>query len=170
MDEIERKGSDDQGDSQTKRAFLKTVGTGLGVAGLAAMMGGQAFAQSEKAGKYIIVISHGGDDPNRAILALLLAQTAAEKGWGKVHVWMTLGGVELANKKKTDKIESPVYKKFGNAQEIMNKIKAKGAWFGMCPPCADYFGSMGGDKHDFVELAGADWLMKNMQDAWVAWL
>jgi hypothetical protein len=26
------------------------------------------------------------------------------------------------------------------------------------------------DKLDFVEKAGGDWVMKNMQDAWVVWL
>ena len=28
----------------------------------------------------------------------------------------------------------------------------------------------GSDKHDWVELAGGDWLMKNIQDAWVLWI
>jgi len=39
--------------------------------------------------------------------------------------------------------------------------------FGVCPPCAEYFGATGSDKQDWAELAGGDWLMKNMQDAWV---
>ncbi len=152
-----------------KRNFLKVLGAGIGMAGLSSMMGGQALAD-EKKGKYIVVITQGGNDPNRAILALLLAQTVADKGWGKVHVWMTLDGADLANKKKTERIESPIYKKFGNALEIMKKIKDKGGWFGICPPCADYFGASGSDKHDWVELAGGDWLMKNIQDAWVVWI
>ena len=28
----------------------------------------------------------------------------------------------------------------------------------------------GSDKYDWVELAGGDWLMKNLQDAWVVWI
>ena len=52
----------------------------------------------------------------------------------------------------------------------MKKIKDKGGWFGVCPPCAEYFGSSRGDKQDFVELAGGDSLMKNIQDAWVVWI
>lgn len=52
----------------------------------------------------------------------------------------------------------------------MNKIKVKGGWFGVCPPCAEYFGATGSNKYDWVELAGGDWLMKNMQDAWVLWI
>jgi predicted peroxiredoxin len=154
-----------------KRDFLKVMGAGLGIAGVGSMMGAQAFAADiEKKGKYVIVISHGGNDPNRAIFGLLMAQTVAEKEWGKVNVWMTLDGADLANKKKTARIESPIYKKFGNADEIMKKIKNKGGWFGVCPPCAEYFGATGSDKHDWVELAGGDWLMKNIQDAWVLWI
>jgi predicted peroxiredoxin len=148
--------------------FLKTLGIGLGAAGLGSMMGGQAFAEGEKKGKYIVVITSGGNNPNRAILPLILANVAADKGWGSVHVWMTLEGADLANKNKVERIESPIFKKFGNALELMKKLKEKGGWFGVCPPCAGYF--VGGDKLDFVEKAGGDWLMKNMQDAWVVWM
>ena len=155
---------------ESKRDFLKTVGAGIGLAGLASVMGGEAVAQTDMKGKYVVVITHGVDDPNRAILGLLMAQTAGDKGWGKVHVWLTLGGADLANKKRTDKIDSPIYKNFGTATQIMQKIKDKGGWFGVCPPCAEFFGSTGNDKHAFVELAGGDWLMKNIQDAWVFYI
>jgi predicted peroxiredoxin len=158
------------GEGASKRDLLKVLGAGLGIAGLTSMMGGQSFADVEKKGKYVIVITHGGDDPNRAIFGLLMAQVVADKGWGKVHVWMTLDGADLVNTKKTERIESPIYKKFGNALEIMKKIKDKGGSFGVCPPCAEYFGATGSDKYDWVELAGGDWLMKNIQDAWVLWI
>jgi predicted peroxiredoxin len=155
----------------SKRDFLKVMGAGLGIAGVSSMMGAQTLAADiEKKGKYVIVITHGGNDPNRAIFGLLMAQTVADKDWGKVYVWMTLDGADLVNKKKPERIESPIYKKFGNAAEIMKKIKDKGGWFGVCPPCAEYFGATGSDKYDWVELAGGDWLMKNMQDAWVLWI
>ncbi len=52
----------------------------------------------------------------------------------------------------------------------MKKIEERGGWSGVCPPCADYFGATGGDKYDWVELAGGDWLMKNIQDAWAVWI
>lgn len=159
---------DDEG--ANKRDFLKALGAGLGIAGLTIMMGTQSSADVEKKGKYVIVITHGGNDPNRAIFGLLMVQVVADKGWGRVHVWMTLDGSDLVNKKKTERIGSPIYKKFGNALEIMEKIKDKGGWFGVCPPCADYFGVTGSDKYDWVELAGGDWLMKNIQDAWVVWI
>jgi predicted peroxiredoxin len=157
-------------EGEGKRDFLKTLGAGLGMAGLASMAGGKVFAQAEKKGKYVVVITHGADDPNRAIFGLLMAMTAGDKGWGQVNVWMALGGADLANKKRTDRIESPIYKSFGNATQIMKKIRDKGGWFGVCPPCAEFFGSTGSDKHDFIEMAGGDWLMKNIQDAWVVWI
>jgi len=163
----EKKGRAEVQGELDKRDFLKALGTGLGIVGLGSLMAGQSFAEVEKKGKYVFAITHGGDDPNRAIFGLLMAQTVAEKGWGRVYVWMTLDGADLCNKKKTERIDSPIYKKFGNALEIMKKIKDKGGWFGVCPPCADYFGATGNDKHEWVELAGGDWLMKNIQDAWV---
>lgn len=151
--------------------FLRTIGMGLGAAGLAGLMGGQAFAgDPEGKGKYVIVITNGGNDPNRAVFALLMAQVVADKGWGKLHVWMTLEGTDLANSNKAGRIESPIFKKFGNAESIMKKLKDKGAWFGVCPPCAEYAGAVGGDKFDFVEKAAGDWLMKNIQDSWVLWM
>ncbi len=109
-----------EGEGTNKRDFLKVLGAGIGVASLSSMMGGQTFAE-EKKGKYIIVITHGGNDPNRAVLGLLLAQTVADKGWGKVNVWMTLEGADLVHKKRAEKIDSPMYKKFGNALEIMKE-------------------------------------------------
>ena len=93
-----------ESEGTNKRDFLKVLGAGIGVAGLGSMMGGQSLA--EEKGKYVIVITHGGNDPNRAILGLLLAQTVADKGWGKAHVWVTLDGADLVNKKKADRIEA----------------------------------------------------------------
>jgi predicted peroxiredoxin len=170
MSEKEKKAEAEPMSPESKRDFLKALGAGIGLAGVASVIGGQAMGQSEKKNKYIIVITHGGNDPNRAIFGLLMAETVVDKGWGQVYVWMTLEGADLANKKRTDRIDSPAYKKFGNASSIMKKIKDKGGWFGVCPPCAEYFGATGGDKYDWVELAGGDWLMKNIQDAWVVWI
>lgn len=157
-------------ENMTRGDFLKAVGLGAGSIGLAAMMGGQALAEEGKKGKYIVAITNGGNDPNRAILGLLMAYTALDKGLGEVHVWMTLEGADLANRTKAEKIESPIFKKFGNAHDLMKKLKEGGASFGVCPPCAEYMGAVGDSKFDFVEKRGADWLMKNLQDAWVAWM
>ena len=153
-----------------RHEFLKRIGMGLGAAGLASMMGGAALADEGKGNRYIVALTHGGNDPNRAILGLLCAWTALDKGFGSVHIWMTLDGADLANKTKAGRIESPIYKKFGNAEELMKKLKDKGATFGVCPPCAEYMGAVGSDKFDFVEKQGADFLMKNIVGAAVAWM
>jgi predicted peroxiredoxin len=155
----------------TRQDFLKGLGAGLGAVGLAALAGSSsALAAEEKSDRSIVVITNGGSDPNRAILGLLCAVTALDKGFGAVHVWLTLDGADLANKTKVARIESPIFKKFGNAEELMKKLKEKGASFGVCPPCAEYMGAVGGDKVDFVEKQGADWLMKNIKGASVAWM
>ena len=160
-----------QGIEQTgKRDFMKALGAGLGMAGMAALMGSQAMAADETKQRYIVVATNGGNDPNRAILALLAAFTALDKGFGSVHVWLTIDGADMANKTKAGKIVSPIYKSFGTAEELINKLKAKGATFGVCPPCAEYMGADGSNKIDFVEKQGADWLMKNIAGAAVVWL
>ena len=157
-------------DDMSRSDFLRAVGAGLGVAGVAGLFGGQALAEAEARGKYVFVVTHGGNDPNRAILALLLAQVVAKKKWGAVHVWMTLAGAELADSEKTARIESPIFKKFGNALEIMDDLRGRGATFGVCPPCADYAGAVDGRRHAWIEKAGGDWLMENIRDAWVLWM
>lgn len=154
----------------SREDFLKGVGAGLGAVALGGIMGGQASAAQGEARKYIVAITNGGNNPNRAVLALLMALTAQDKGFGSVHVWMTLEGADLAVKNKAERIDSPIFKKFGTAAELIKKLKDKGATFGVCPPCAEYAGAVGNEKYDFVEKQGADWLMKNIADAVVAWM
>lgn len=161
---------DDEGEGMDRGDFFRTLAAGLGGAGVASLLGGQAFAEVEKKGKYVFVITRGAGDPNRTIFALLMAQVVAKKGWGAVHVWTTLEGAELAHKDRPSRIESPIFKKFGTAQEIMKDLKGRGATFGVCPPCAEYFGSNGEQRHEFFRDAGGDWLMENIQGAWVLWM
>jgi predicted peroxiredoxin len=99
-----------------------------------------------------------------------MAQVVAKKNWGAVHVWMTLAGADLAHRDKTEAIVSPVFRKFGNALELFEDLRNRGATCGVCPPCAEYAGAVGDHKHDWVEKAGGDWLMENIQDAWVLWM
>jgi predicted peroxiredoxin len=154
----------------SRQDFLKGIGMGIGAAGLASLIGGQALAAEGTKPRYIVVATHGGEDPNRAILALLTAVTALDKGLGSVHFWMTLNGAELANKTKAGRIDSPIFKKFGNAEELLKKLKDKGCTFGVCPPCAEYMGAEGSDKYDFIDKQGADWLMQHLAGATVVWL
>jgi hypothetical protein len=70
----------------SREDFLKGVGAGLGAVALGGIMGGQASAAQGEARKYIVAITNGGNNPNRAVLALLMALTAQDKGFGSVHV------------------------------------------------------------------------------------
>jgi len=171
MKENKEKMSEQDSEGMNRGDFLKVVGaTGLGIAGLSALASIPVSAEEGKKGKYIIVVTHGGSNPNRAILGLLLADAVQKKGLGDVHIWMTLEGADLCKKGNLEKISSPVYQKFGNALEIAERVRKNGGKFGLCPPCADYFGAKGEEKYDWVELQGGDWLMKNIQDAWVVWM
>jgi predicted peroxiredoxin len=160
----------DASEGMNRGEFLRTIGAaGLGIAGLSALTSPPSSAEEGKKGKYVIVITHGGENPNRAVWALLMADTILKKGWGDVHVWMTIEGADLCRKGHPEKIISPIFQNFGNALELMERVRKNGAKFGVCPPCADYFGAKGDEKYDWVELQGGDWLMKNIQDAWVVW-
>lgn len=113
--------------------FLRAAGlasAALGVASLAS----PAVSAADAKGRYVVVVTHGSDDPNRAILGLLMALQVADKGLGEVHVWTTIHGAELANRTKAEKIVSPIFKKFGNGLELVMKLKEKGATFRVCPP------------------------------------
>ena len=148
--------------------FLKLLGAGAGVAGLAALAGAQASSAGGKA-KYVFAVTHGSDDPDRAVLALLLAQVVLKKGLGAVQVWMTLGGAELAHKDKAPKISSPIFSKLGEPMSLMRDIKERGGSFRVCPPCAEHAGATGAAKLDFFELAGGDWLVENIVGANAVW-
>ena len=80
--EAREDGSQPTGDGVSRHEFLKQVSAGLGAAGLATLMAGQALAEPEKKGRYVVVATHGGNDPNRAILSLLMAFVALDKGLG----------------------------------------------------------------------------------------
>jgi hypothetical protein len=64
---------------------------------------------------------------------------------------------DLCRRGPPEEIISPIFQNFGNAIELMERTRKNGAKFRVCPPCADYFGANG------------DWMMKNIQDAWVVW-
>lgn len=154
--------------------FLKMAGAaGLGLAGLGALMSSPVSAEQGKEGKkkkYLFVVSSGGNNPNRAILALLLADVVQKKEFGEVHIWLVLEGAELCRKGHPEKIVGPAYQKFGNAFDMMERIRKNGGKFGVCPPCAEWVGATGDSRIEYVENQGGDWIMKNIQDSLVVWL
>jgi len=73
------------------------------------------------------------DSVCQGIFSSTSSGVAADKRWGSVHAWMTLEGADLADKSKADRIESPVFKKCGNALELMKKLEGKtGVWGRVC--------------------------------------
>jgi len=151
--------------------FLKMAGVaGLGLAGLGTLISSPATAQEGKKGKFLFVVSSGANNPNKAILALLLADVVQKREFGDVHIWMVLEGAELCRKGHPEKIVSPAYKKFGSASEIMERIKKNGGKFGVCPPCAEWVGAEGANRIEWVEDQGGAWLMTNIQNSHVIWL
>lgn len=151
--------------------FLKTLGlAGLGILGAGAMLSRPALAEEGKKPRYIYVVTHGAENPNRAIWSLLIADVTLKKGMGSVHVWFTIEGADLCRTGHAEKITSPIFLKYGTALEIMESIRKAGGTFGVCPPCAEYFGAKDDDKLGWVELQGGDWLAKNIVGATVVWM
>ena len=108
-----------------------------------------------------MAITHGGTDPNRAVLGLLTAGKLLENGAETVHVWLVLEGAELANRNKAARIESPIFKKFGSSESMLIKLREKGAKISVCPLCAEYAGAVGKERYEFIDQNGAEWLAKN---------
>lgn len=160
-----------QPQDQGRADFLKTLGlAGLGILGAGAMVSHPAAAEEGKKPRYVYVVTHGADDPNRAIWSLLVADVTLKKEMGSVHVWFTLEGADLCRKGHAEKVTSPIFLKWGNALEIMESIRKAGGTFGICPPCAEYFGAKDDDKLGWVELQGGDWVAKNIVGATVVWM
>ena len=156
------------------RADLLRGGALAGAAGLGLLLGAQpSQAQDQPAdpSRSLFAITHGGDDPNRAILGLVLAQAALGTAQPKpVRVWLTLGGADLAHPEKAAEIRSPIFHAFGDALTLMRKLHEGGAQFGVCPPCAAYAGAEDASRVDFVPLRGGDWLLSEMDGARTVWL
>ncbi len=160
-------------DALSRGEFLR-LAAGFGAAaatGLGALAAARPAAADESpapapaTGSYLFVVTHGTNDMNRAVLPLVLATTVLKKGWGKVHVWLTLAGAEIAHKELCPKILSPAFKAFGTAEALILALKEKGATFGICSPCAVFSGAMDAKRYDFIPNAGGDALLPAMAAA-----
>lgn len=148
--------------------FLKLLGLGGGLAGLGVLAAAPS-AQAGSEARHLIVLTHGSDDPDRAVLGLHLAQVILAKNLGTVQIWMTLRGAEVAHKEKSAAIRSTIFASAGSAAEIVADLAAKGVTFHLCPPCATAAGAKGAAKHDVVVEAGGDWLLAQLPGAQVLW-
>lgn len=79
---MEKKKTEKLNNEEISRSdFLKIAGmAGLGLAGLGAFVSQTVSADEGKKGKYIIVITSGGNNPNRAIWPFLRADVILKKG------------------------------------------------------------------------------------------
>ncbi|MDP3047985.1 MAG: hypothetical protein Q8N12_00965 [Thermodesulfovibrionales bacterium] len=174
MEEQKKTEEISESEELSRADFLKMAGAaGLGIAGLSAIMSSPASAQEGKEGKkkkYLFVITSGSNDPNRAILSLLLADTVQKRELGNVHIYMALEGAELCKKGAPEKIISLSFVKAGNAFDMMERIRKNGGKFAVCPPCADRFSAIGDQRIDWVENQDGIWFMEIIQDSIVSWL
>ncbi len=154
--------------------FLRMAGVaGLGIAGFGAVMSSTSSAAEEKGDakkKYLFIITSGSNDPNRAFLSFLLAETVLKKERGDVMIYFALEGAEFSKKGAPEKIVSLSFNRFGNGLEMMERIRKYGGTFGVCPPCADRFSAVGDLRIEWIENQDGIWLTQKMQECIVSWL
>jgi predicted peroxiredoxin len=159
--------------AMTRSDFLKLAGAGgLGLATLMGMSAPAMAAEDKggKKGKFLFVISAGSNDPNRALLALLLADVAQKQELGQVHIYLWDQGAELCRVGHPEKIVSPNFHRLGNALGLLERLHKNGAQIGVCPPCADWTGAVDGNKYPWAEREDGGVLLRSMQESWTAWL
>ncbi|NJD62210.1 MAG: hypothetical protein FIA93_05765 [Deltaproteobacteria bacterium] len=150
--------------------FLKLAG----LSALVPLLGGATRASAaEGTAERLYVVTHGGDDVDRAALALLLASVDAKK-IGKelpgVTIWFTLQGAKLCRKGEAGKLTSPIFKKFGTLSDILAMSTRAGAKLAACPFCLDAFDIATSDYLDGLERRGGDYVAGNVGKADVIWL
>ncbi|MBI2265273.1 MAG: hypothetical protein HYU64_08895 [Armatimonadetes bacterium] len=153
--------SDGKGLEASRHDFLKLMlGGGIAVAAAGALSG-EAQAAEEK--KYLVVITHGEDDPNRAVLPWLLLdgltakKTYADDGM-EVSVWLVLTGLHGADTKRNGKIYSEIYK--NTVAELQKRVAARGAKMGACPACGNFFKVEEANLAPGITFQGGGWMWK----------
>lgn len=164
------------GEGLTRADFLKLAGaTGLGIAGLGAFMGmgaSPAQAAGKDGGKpnFLFVITAGSNDPNRAMLALLLADVVQKQEMGGVHIYLVLEGAELCKVGSPERITSSNFHRLGDAKGVLERLARNGARIGVCPPCAEWVGAVGDNLHDWAQREDGGALLRSMQNSVTSWL
>lgn len=154
----------------TRGDFLKLAG--VGGLGMAAMMGmsSPAMAGEGKKGKYLFVVSAGSKDPDKAMLALLLADVVQKQELGDVHIYLWGDGAELCKIGHPERISSASFHRLGNALGMLERLSRNGAQIGVCPPCAEWVGAVDAQKYDWANREDGGVLLRSMQESWTAWL
>jgi predicted peroxiredoxin len=112
-------------------------------------------------GRVIVGCTHGGEDPDRVVVAYLTAGAALDQG-KEVVMWLSSEGVRLALRGYADRIrpdkEPPV-------ERVHAQFIEKGGRFYVCPVC---FNDRDLDEEELVDgaqLQGATPLMQFAGDA-----
>ncbi|WP_045220128.1 DsrE family protein [Desulfonatronum thioautotrophicum] len=156
--------------AMTRGDFLKLAGAG-GL-GMAAMMGmsSPVMAGEGKKGKYLFVVSAGSKDPDKAMLALLLADVVQKQELGDVHIYLWGDGAELSKIGRPERITSASFHRLGNALGMLERLQRNGAQIGVCPPCAEWVGAVDDQKYEWANREDGGVLLRSMQESWTAWL
>lgn len=135
-----------------KKNMIKTLVAGLIIAALAAGCAGSTGAAGDKEAKVqkdgvFIHISHGTDDPHRALMALQMAAVMSEDK--DVLVYIDIKGVDIALKDSQD----IAYSHFPTSREQIKKLLDRGVGVYVCPGCLKAAGKTGDDLMEGVKLA-----------------
>ncbi len=104
----------------------------------------------------IVGCTHGAEDPDRVLVAYLMAVAALDKG-GEVVMWLTVEGVHLALSGYAEKIRA---KMDPPVARVHSQFIEKGGRFYVCPIC---FNERDLDEDELIEsaeLKGASPLME----------
>lgn len=98
---------------------------------------------------YLIVLTSISDDPDRAAVPLVLANSAlaADK---EALLWLTLEGAQLAIKGTAENVPT---KSFAPIKELLDIFIEAGGKIGICPPCGKTHGVTDDNMID-----GASWM------------
>ncbi len=83
------------------------------------------------AGKFLVNLTVGADFPDRATVALLVANAAVAAGQ-ETAIFLTIEGVRLGMQGFADNIAVPG---FAPLKELMDKYAEGGGKIWVCPPC-----------------------------------
>ena len=160
----------DQNTGMTRNDFLKLAGAGgLGMAAMMGM-GAPAMAGEGQRRKFLFVISAGSNDPNRAMLALLLADVVQKQEFGDVHLYLWSEGAELCKVGHPEKITGSNFHRLGDALGMLERLARNGAQIGVCPPCADWHGAVDDKLHEWCQREDGIVLMQSVMESHTAWL
>jgi predicted peroxiredoxin len=112
------------------------------------------------ANRVIVGCTHGGEDPDRVIVAYLTAVAALDQGHDVV-MWLTVEGVRLGLRGYADRIRADMDPP---VERVHGQFVEKGGRFYVCPICFNERDLDAGELVESAELQGATPLMEFAAD------